>query len=61
MTNNQNFINTLFNFMSVKGVGPVQTNRLLLSLNEFTALTLQDFALKLLDGNQKQEFENIKD
>lgn len=61
MINNQNIIDTIFNFMSVKGVGPVQTNRLLLSLNEYSPISLQNLAFNLLTGKQKEEFENIKD
>lgn len=47
--------------MSVKGVGPVQTNRLLLSLNEYSPISFQNLAFNILNGKQKEEFENIKD
>lgn len=47
--------------MSVKGVGPVQTNRLLLSLNDYSSIALQNLAANILTGKQREEFENIKD
>lgn len=46
--------------MSVKGVGPVQTNKLLLSLNDYSSIALQNSATGILTGTQKEEFENIK-
>lgn len=60
MVKNRNFIDTIFNFMSIKGIGTVQTNRLLLSMNEYSAMNLQDSAFNLLTGKQREEFENIK-
>lgn len=61
MIKNQHIIETIFNFMSVKGVGPVQTNRLLLSLSDYSSTALQNLATNILTGKQKEEFENIKD
>src|SRR5690554_5726043 len=61
MIKNQHIIETIFNFMSVKGVGPVQTNRLLLSLSDYSSTALQNLATSILTGKQKEEFENIKD
>lgn len=60
MIKNQHIIETIFNFMSVKGVGPVQTNKLLLSLNDYSSLALQNLATGILTVTQKEEFENIK-
>jgi DNA processing protein len=61
MIKNQNIIDTIFNFMSVKGIGPVQTNRLLLALDDYSPLNLQNIAFNLLNGKQKEEFDIIKD
>ncbi|MEN5231536.1 DNA-processing protein DprA [Sphingobacterium faecium] len=61
MIKNQNIINTIFNFMSVKGIGPVQTNRLLLALDDYSPINLQNLAFNLLNGKQKEEFDIIKD
>lgn len=46
--------------MSVKGIGPVQTNRLLLALDDYSPLNLQNLAFNLLNGKQKEEFDIIK-
>ncbi|WP_448137561.1 DNA-processing protein DprA [Sphingobacterium siyangense] len=61
MIKNQHIIDIIYNFMSVKGIGPVQTNRLLLSLNEYSPISFQNLAFNILNSKQKEEFENIKD
>lgn len=62
MIENRNIIDTLFNFMSVKGVGPAQTNRLLLSLGgNRTTVSLYEQAKTLLNHSQREEFESNKD
>lgn len=47
--------------MSLKGIGPVQTNRLLLSLGEYSPITFQNLAFNQLSGEQKKEYDVIKD
>lgn len=61
MIQNRNIVDALFNFMSIKGIGPVQTNKLLLSVKDDTApLALYEHAISLLDNRQKEEFEQSK-
>jgi len=62
MIENRGVIDTIFNFMNVKGVGPVQTNKLLLSLRDLnTKVALFDQAKTLLNQTQREEFELSKD
>ncbi|MCY4779086.1 DNA-processing protein DprA [Sphingobacterium sp. UT-1RO-CII-1] len=61
MIKNQHIIDTIFNFMSIKGVGPVQTNRLLLAMNDYSPISIQNIAFNLLNVQQRVEFEEIKD
>lgn len=61
MIKNQHIIDTIFNFMRLKGIGPVQTNKLLLALDEYSPINFQNLAFNLLNGEQKVEFNVIKD
>lgn len=61
MIDNRNIIDTLFNFMNVKGIGSVQTNKLILSLEDnLSILPIYDRARSLLNQNQWEEFEQSK-
>ncbi|MDX3916324.1 MAG: DNA-processing protein DprA [Pseudosphingobacterium sp.] len=61
MIENRNIVDTLFNFMNIKGVGPVQTNKLLLSLRSGLAtVSLFEYAKSLLNDTQQLEFEQKK-
>lgn len=62
MIKNRNIVETLFNFMNVKGVGPAQTNKLLLSLDgNMELLYFYEKAKSFLNSGQQVEFENTKD
>lgn len=62
MIENRNIIDTLFNFMNVKGVGPAQTNKLLLSVGgNRTTVSLYEQAKSLLTHSQREEFESNRD
>lgn len=61
MIENRNIIDTLFNFMNVKGVGHAQTNKLLLSLGgDMATISLYEQARSLLNSRQREEFEQSK-
>lgn len=54
-------VDSVFNFMNIKGIGLVQTNKLLLSLKGNTgAISFYEHAKSLLDHRQREEFEQKK-
>lgn len=61
MIKNSALFSTIFHFMSLRGIGPVQTNKLLLSLDEYSPISFQDLAFNFLTSEQKAAYAAIKD
>ena len=52
-------IELIYRFMKVKGIGTVQTNKLLLSINgKLDSIQFEKQIRKVLDDSQKREFDN---
>lgn len=57
--NNLELIEVIYRFMKVRGIGPVQTNRFLLSIKGLQTISeMEQEALTLLNDLQKKEFWN---